>query len=292
MNVSAFFRLMRPKQWTKNLFVLAPLIFSFKMTNADFVIQAGLAATLFCLIASTIYIVNDWRDVQSDQKHPKKCKRPLASGEVSKRQAACLLILLLALAAGTFFYAAFTSSFFISLGIYITLSLGYSFGLKHVSLVELFVVASGYVLRLLAGCAAINEVASPWILAATGGVALLIVAGKRRAEIAENNDPDQMRKSLRDYNLTFLDSMITMLAAVTFVTYLLFTTSDYAISRFHAPYFVATSVFVLFGVLRYMQLVKVMAGADDPTTLVLTDKNLRYTVLGWLATCIGMIYFR
>jgi len=292
MNIVASLRLIRPKQWTKNLFVLAPLVFSFKMTDIPSVIQATLAAILFCFIASIIYIVNDWRDIPSDRKHPKKRKRPLASQEVSTAQAAAIVFMLLAFALGVLFYAQFAAPFSIYLGIYIIFSLSYSFGLKHVSLLELFVVASGYVMRLLAGCAAISELPSPWILAATGGVALLIVAGKRRAEIAEKHDPENMRQSLRDYNLTFLDSAITMLAAVTFVTYLLFTTSDYAVNRFHAPYFLVTSIFVLFGILRYMQLVKVMAGADDPTSLVLTDKNLRYAVLGWVLTCIGMIYFR
>jgi decaprenyl-phosphate phosphoribosyltransferase len=283
-------RLMRPKQWTKNLFVLAPLIFSFRLTDVASLESAVLAMVLFCLCASIIYIVNDVRDMVVDRLHVWKKKRPLASGDVSRQQALAFAALLMTAIIGIGLTSHFDRLFWLFFALYAVLGLFYSFGLKQVTLLELFVVASGYVLRLLAGCAALKETPSPWILAATGTVALLIVAGKRRAEIAENHDPAKLRRSLRDYNVNFLDSAITMLAATTVVTYLLFTTSDYAIERFQSPYFVVTSVFVLYGVLRYMQLVKVMTGADDPTSLVLTDLNLACSVIGWLATCIGMIY--
>lgn len=291
MNLTALFHLMRPKQWIKNLFVLAPLIFGFKMFEADFVIRELGAFVVFCLVASAVYIINDWRDIHSDRAHPIKRRRPLASGVVKKSQAICVSFVLGIAAAAIIFFFGYSFSFLISLCLYIGLSVAYSLGLKHIGLLELFIVASGYILRLLVGCAAIGQSPSPWILAATGSVALLMVAGKRHAEISENRDPDMNRKSLRHYNLAFLDSVVTLLAAITVVTYLLFTTSDYAVNRFHAPYFVATSVFVLFGVLRYVQMVKLGTGADDPTLLVLTDKSLRYTVLCWLATCIFMIYF-
>jgi len=290
MKFLAYLRLMRPKQWVKNVFVLAPLIFSFKLTSISAVTQSCIAALAFCFVASVIYIVNDLMDVEADRQHPKKRKRPLASGKVGKSEAIAFTGILGLITGLILLYGAFNITFYVLLSVYFTLSLGYSLGLKQVPLLELFIVASGYVFRLLAGCAALNVLPSPWMLAATGAVALLITAGKRRAEIAENHDPAQLRRSLKQYNLTFLDSAITMLAAVTVVTYLLFTTSEYAIERFHSSYLVGTSVFVLYGVLRYLQLVKVMAGTDDPTTLVLTDLNLRYAVLGWLASCIAMIY--
>jgi 4-hydroxybenzoate polyprenyltransferase len=287
-----FIHLMRPKQWTKNLFVMAPLVFSFRMTEQASILSALIAMLLFCLCASVIYVVNDLRDIEADRLHMRKKKRPLASGDVSRRQAMGFACILIAAIIAIGYCTAFDNLFWLFFGLYAGFSLCYSFGLKQVTLLELFIVASGYVLRLLAGCAALHEAPSPWILAATGTVALLIVAGKRRAEIAENHDPAMLRRSLREYNINFLDSAITMLAATTVVTYLLFTTSSYAIERFHSPYFVVTSVFVLYGVLRYMQLVKVMAGADDPTNLVLTDTNLRFSVICWLLACIGMIYFR
>ena len=291
MKASALLRLMRPRQWTKNVFVLAPLVFGFKLMDMASVSASLTATFVFGLVASLVYIVNDMRDMDADRVHPKKCLRPLASGEVTRPEAAGLMMVLAILVMVVAHYALFDRMFWIFLGIYGALSLGYSLGLKQIPLLELFIVAAGYVLRVLAGCAAIAETPSPWILAAGGTVALLIVAGKRRAEIAENNDPEQLRRSLREYNLSFLDSMITMLAANSVVTYLLFTTSDYALERYHTPYLVATSVFVLYGILRYMQLIKVTTGADDPTNLILTDSSLRIAVLGWVATCVGLIYF-
>jgi 4-hydroxybenzoate polyprenyltransferase len=283
-------RLLRPKQWIKNAFVLAPLVFSFKLTDSDALLSGLVAAAIFCLVASAIYVLNDMMDVESDRQHPKKRHRPLASGHVSKTTAIVAATGLLALTIFLLIALNFSTLFLIFLGIYIASNLTYSLGGKHVSLLELFIVASGYVIRLLAGCAAIHETASPWILAATGAVALLIVTGKRRAEIAENHDPEQKRRSLRSYNLAYLDGVITMLAGVTIMTYLLFAMSDYAMQRYHSPYFVGTSVFVLYGVMRYMQLIKVMSGADDPTSLVVTDKSLMITVALWLATCSILIY--
>jgi 4-hydroxybenzoate polyprenyltransferase len=289
--IAPFVRLLRPTQWTKNVFVLAPLLFSFKLGKIAFFSPALLATVVFCLTASALYIINDFVDMEADGKHAKKSRRPLARGEITKPQALIVCAVLLILVVFFSVYAGFGRTFWIFLGLYAALSLAYSFGLKHVSLLELFILASGYMFRLLAGCAAIHELPSSWILAATGTIALLIAAGKRRAEMAENHDPQQMRRSLKQYNLPFLDSVITMLAGVTIVTYLLFTTSDYALDRYHSPYFVATSVFVLYGVLRYLQLVKVMGGADDPTTLILTDRSLCIAVIGWIVTCVGFIYF-
>lgn len=289
-NIPALIRLMRPIQWTKNVFVLAPLIFSFKLMDTASLAAAFWAIVIFCLTASAIYIVNDTIDVHADRKHPRKKSRPLAKKEVNVNEAIGLVCGLLITIMVILFVTKLPGSFCFFLILFTTLGLGYSLGLKNIPLLELFLVASGYVIRLLAGCAAIGVVPSPWILAGTGTIALFIVAGKRRAELEEDYN-DQTRRSLKGYNLTFLDSMITMLGATTVVTYLLFTTSAYAIERYHTPYFIGTSVFVLYGVLRYMQLVKVKANTDDPTTLVLTDPGLRLTVLCWISVCIGMIYF-
>lgn len=291
MNISAFIHLVRPKQWAKNAFVLAPLIFSFKLKSLVAVDQGLMAAIVFCLCASAIYIINDLTDIKSDRLHPKKRQRVLAAGKVTRPQALIVFFILILCGVALLFVGRFPPAFIGILSLYILLSLSYSLGLKHVPLLELFIVASGYILRLLAGCAAIDEAPSPWILAATGAIALFIAAGKRRAELAENDEPQKLRRSLKEYNLAFLDSAITILAGVTIVTYLLFTTSDYAINRFHSSYFVSTSVFVVYGILRYLQLITVTTGAEDPTTLVLTDTGLRLAGLGWLVACIGFIYF-
>ncbi|MBI3419659.1 MAG: hypothetical protein HY053_05970, partial [Proteobacteria bacterium] len=161
------------------------------------------------------------------------------------------------------------------------MNIAYSLVLKRVNLVEMFVVASGYVLRVLAGCAAIGAAPSPWILSATGILALLIVAGKRRS------DPGQASR----YAVEYLDNIIAVLGAATIVTYLLFTASDYATQRY-GQLVIATSVFVAYGVLRYMQLIQSGKGADEPTTLVLSDAGIRACVVLWAATFFALIYMR
>jgi 4-hydroxybenzoate polyprenyltransferase len=286
----AMLTLMRPLQWTKNIFVLAPLIFSKNLLHADAIGRSLAAFIVFVLISSFLYIANDWRDVASDRQHPKKRHRPLAAGTVTKPEAA---LLLLALAGATAALLALLRpgwAFVGVAGLYAGVSLSYTLGLKHVQLLELFIVAAGYVLRVIAGSIVLAVEPSPWILAASGLVAFLITAGKRRADMADNLDPDNNRRSLAGYTVGYLDHIIAIAAGMTILTYILFTASDYAATRFHSPYLIGTSVFVAFGVLRYLQLIMVGNGADDPTSLIVRDPPLLASVVLWGLSIFVVVY--
>lgn len=287
----ASLRLMRPRQWIKNAFVLAPLFFSRKLLDVE-AVTAGIAATaVFCLIASAIYVFNDLRDVASDRQHPTKRTRPIAAGAVSPALAVALMVGLCIAALALMIACALPAKFLILAAIYFAISIAYTLWTKQVPLLELFSVAFGYVLRVLAGCEAAVVEPSPWILSATMVIALLIVFGKRRAEFAEIEDAVALRASLRGYTLDFLDSAISMLGGMAVVFYLLYVLSDYAAARYHNPIgMLATALFVSFGVLRYILLIKSGRGADAPTDLILRDPGILASVALWIATFAMVIY--
>jgi decaprenyl-phosphate phosphoribosyltransferase len=288
--LTAMLRLMRPLQWLKNVFVAAPLFFSKLLFDRQAIINTCLAVAVFSLVASILYIVNDWRDREADRLHPRKSTRPLASGVTTPLEAAIAAGVLMICVAALLWWAGAGERFIAVLVIYVCASLSYSLGLKHVPLLELFIVASGYVLRVIAGSIALDVEPSQWILAASGLVALLITSAKRRADIDKNFDTLNSRRSLQGYTVTFLDHVISMSAAMAILAYILFTVSPYAIERFHSDYLVPTSVFVGYGVLRFVQLVIVGNGADDPTWLIVTDPGIIVSVALWSALLFGIIY--
>ena len=287
--MKALAQLLRSRQWIKNGFVLAPLFFGSELLNRDLLTRAAQAFILFCLVSSVIYIINDWRDIEDDRLHVKKRQRPLASGAISVRTAFLVLGLLVVLAAAVALTSKLPKSFFAMLAVYVVVNLGYSLGLKHVSIVELFLVASGFVLRLLAGAFAINIFMSPWILIATAMIALVLTVGKRRGDIAQQFDVENRRKSLEQYNLAYLDLVLASLTGGTIVVYLLFCASDYAIQRFGAMVLI-TALPVAFGLLRYLQLVTVKGMGASPTDLVLEDPGLIASVAVFIAIFAILIY--
>jgi decaprenyl-phosphate phosphoribosyltransferase len=266
-------KLLRPQQWVKNGFVLAPLFFGFELLNRDSLGHAAAAFVIFCAVSSAVYIFNDWRDIEVDRAHVQKRHRPLASGAVSLPAAALLFAILIAIAITVGLLSGLPKAFFVTLAVYIAINVGYSLGLKQVSLLELFLVASGFVLRLIAGGLAIQVQLSPWIMIATAMVALLLTVGKRRDDIAQEYDLANGRQSLAHYNLAYLDLVLAALTGGTLVVYLLFCASDYAVHRFGQAVLI-TSIPVAFGLLRYLQLVLVKGKGASPTDLVLQDPGL------------------
>jgi 4-hydroxybenzoate polyprenyltransferase len=283
--------LMRPRQWIKNGFVLAPLFFGADLLHRAQVLHALTAMVAFCLASSAVYIFNDWRDMDADRVHAKKKKRPLASGRISPAAALIAMLALLAGAAAVIFLGGLPPSFGLIIVTYLAINLGYSLGLKQLAVVELFLVSSGFILRLLGGGVALSVVLSPWIVVATGTVALLLATGKRRGDIARRNDAQGARKSLAGYNLPFLDSVLSALAGATLVVYLLFCVSDYAVGRYGAHVLV-TAVPVAIGLMRYLQLIIVYEDGDSPSDLVLRDRGLFATILVFIAIFGVMIYLR
>ncbi len=289
--VSDLLRLLRPNQWVKNAFVVAPLFFSQHLFDENKVLMTAVGFIAFSLTASALYILNDLNDREGDRRHPTKRLRPLAAGAVSVSQAVMLVALLTGAVILLLFLSAPPKEFIAVLCAYAFITICYSLGLKNVSLLELFMVASGYVLRVIGGSILVAATPSTWILFTSGVAALLIVSGKRRADMVDHSDKGEHRKSLRGYTVSFLDQMIAVCAGMAILSYILFTVSDYALVRFQSTYLVATSVFVAFGILRYLQLVNAGRGGDDPNRLITRDPGIIASVLLWVLSLYAIIYF-
>ncbi len=283
-----FIRLLRPQQWLKNIFVLASLFFGGHMFSGHSAIMAFVTFVLFCLVSSAVYIFNDICDRDADKQHAKKRTRPLASGAIAMPVAIGVMAALIALAGIIFYASAAPWRLGLVLAIYIGINLIYSLGAKHVPLVELFMVASGFVLRLIAGGVAIDAPLTSWILVCTGLVSLLMVTGKRRADLLQDNDPTRSRRALLHYTVPFLDNIIVVLSSATLVTYLLFCVG-YGKDRF-GDYVELTAVFVALGIFRFMQIVIVEKGGDAPTALVARDRVMQFTLASWAVVFFALIY--
>ena len=281
--------LLRPHHWIKNWFVLVPAFFAGQAGNIAVMIPSLGATLVFCLIASMVYIMNDLRDIEADKLHSKKSCRPLPSGLISPTMAIVTMMFLAGLAAALLWWLQPATEFLLIIAAYCVINLSYSFGLKQIALVEIFLVSSGYILRLLAGGLVAQSHLTTWIIACTGLVSLLITVGKRRGDLAQNNDQHQQRKSLNKYSVAYLDHLMIMLSAATVVTYLLFSMSEYAQIHF-GEHVILSAVFVIFGIMRYLQIVIVENGGDQPTTLLYRDRWMVLTLLAWLLYFILIIY--
>ena len=286
--VAAAIALMRPKQWVKNGFVLVPLFFS---GHFDFqLVTSALVATIsFCLLSSAIYIFNDLCDLEDDKLHEKKRYRPLPSGRIAVPAAVALGVGLLLTSVAAPILAGLPWRFFFMAALFAGFNLAYSLGMKHIAVLELFILSSGYVLRLIAGSTIVGESLSSWIIICTGLVSMMLAVGKRRGDVANALDQSGRRRSLQQYSLPYLDQLTTILAGATFVTYLLFCISDYALERF-GPDVAITSIFVLFGIFRFLQILTVESGGDSPTDIVVGDGPLRTSIAMWLLTFFVIIY--
>ncbi len=295
MNPLALIRALRPHQWVKNGFVLAAVVFQLAeakeaLSLTDGVRGSLLAVVAFCLGASAIYLVNDVLDVEHDRKHPEKSKRPIAAGEVSIPVALIASVLCaagavaIALQAGDLGAAGegSTSAVAICLGVYVGLNVAYSLRLKHVVLLDAFCIATGFLLRVKAGGFAAGALVSPWLLLCTFFLALVLALCKRRAECDLLGEAKaEHRKILGDYEVGYLDQMVTALAACTILCYSLYTVIE---AREDAELF-WTVPFVVFGLGRYMWLVQQQQGGGSPTRVLLGgDPMFVINTLGWMVT--------
>ncbi len=283
-------RLIRPKQWLKNVFVLFPLGFSQELLSVDSILLSLAGFAVFSLVASTCYVINDWCDIRADRAHPEKLNRPLASGAVSKPQAAIMILIMLVATAGIMVGIDANWLLVATMGFYALQSVAYSLGLKHVPILELFIVANGYVLRVMAGCYVLGVEPSGWIISASATLALLMITGKRRVDVVNNANADRFRLVLRRYTVELMDQIITICATITIMAYMLFTISPYAVDRYGDRPLIFTSVFVSFGVIRYLYLINTERKVSDPTELVIKDKPLLLCGLIWALTLFGLIY--
>lgn len=276
--VIGLLKLIRPKQWVKNIFLFAPLVFSKQFLHLHSIYQVVFAAGMFCLAASAVYIINDLNDIERDKAHPKKRKkRPLASGQVSIKNAMILLGILYAVLIASWFIAPHI--FYVIL-VYIAINLLYSFKLKHEPVIEIFIVAFGFVLRVYAGAIALNVPVSHWMFVTTLSLSLYLASIKRRQELIENGS--ESRGVLRHYSITLINRFAEMSATTTIVFYSLYVMTV-------QPKLIMTIPFVMFGLFRYWFIVDTLKGGESPTDVVIYDKQILITVLLWTRFCMWVL---
>ncbi len=279
--LKSIIKLMRPQQWVKNGVVLAGLIFSGQATNPHYQFISFLTLITFCLLASSIYILNDIVDINRDRQHPLKKNRPLAAGKLSVTFAGTIGLIL---ALGGLLLARYIGSGLLYVAIiYLALNIAYSFLLKNIVIIDVMSIAAGFVLRALAGAIAIQVAFSNWLLITTFVLALFLGLGKRRHEIMFlESDASSHRKILDKYSPYLLDQLIGVVTASTVITYLFYTLSAEVRGKLHTDYLYVTIPFVIYGIFRYLYLVHKEEMGGSPTRLLLTDRPLLADVLLWL----------
>ncbi|MBC7362865.1 MAG: decaprenyl-phosphate phosphoribosyltransferase [Candidatus Aminicenantes bacterium] len=283
------FETLRPKQWIKNFFVFVPLVFSEKLFNPSAFITTLKAFFSFCLISGALYTFNDLCDLEEDRLHPVKRNRPLASGRLKKSTA----ILIAAISASLSFTLAFSiNRAFVSIILaYLLLQILYSLKLKHLVIIDIFSVAAGFLLRIIAGALAIKVYISSWLLICTILLALFLSMTKRRHEYLTLVDKAyEHRSSLKEYNPYLLDQMISVVTASTLIAYCLYTISEETVDKFGTRNLVFTTPFVLYGIFRYLYLVHQKNQGGTPEEMVLKDQPLLFNIILWIISIFIILY--
>jgi 4-hydroxybenzoate polyprenyltransferase len=280
---------LRPHQWTKNFFVFAGLVFGQRLGDLDAILGAVSTFAVFCGLSGAVYLYNDVQDRQTDRQHPIKRHRPVASGALSPRTTiavACVLAV-----AGLAAAWLIAPSVGIVAAAYVTLLSLYSAFLKHVVIVDVLVVATGFVLRALAGAIAVSVPMSSWLFICTTLLALFVVLNKRRHELTLlTHTATSHRKSLQDYSPYLLDQMITLVGASTLIAYSVYTMGQETIGPSWTPWFWLTIPFVLYGLLRYLYLVHRKGGGGNPDRILFTNRPLLACVACWATSVIAILY--
>lgn len=287
--IKGLIRTMRPKQWTKNSFVFAALVFDQKLFVPLLFVKTTVAFILLCLISSTVYLINDLVDIEKDRQHPRKRLRPLPSGQLKPWVAVVAAIAIPAICLPLAFLLDL--SFGLIVTTYLLVMIAYSFWLKNVVIVDVLTIAAGFVLRVAAGIPMVHVVRfSPWLYVCTTLLALFIGFGKRRHELSLlQANANNHRSVLNDYNQTFLDEMMGVVTASTVMAYSLYTFSAEGLPPNHAM--MLTIPFVLYGIFRYLYLVHVREEGGAPEEIILRDKPLLADVLLWGLAVIAILYF-
>jgi 4-hydroxybenzoate polyprenyltransferase len=287
----AYLTLLRPKDWAKNLFLFIPLFFSGDFFHWELYPRLILGFIAFSLVASSIYIINDYRDIEDDKKHPEKKSRPLASGKVSKPAALIICVLLLITGFAIAFFIR--DKFLFVLGIYFILNLAYSFGLKTIPILDIIIVAIGFVLRIKSGAVIAMIGLTEWLNIMVFLLALFMAIGKRRDDVLlKLSSGTDMRKSIKGYNLEFLNVVLALVCAVIVVAYFMYTMSPDVIRRMGTYRLYYTCLFVLAGILRYLQIIFVHSAAGSPTRILYKDRFIQISILLWITSFYLIIYMK
>ena len=289
--MGAFFKMVRPHQYIKNLLVFFPLFFAKKITDLTLLQSALLAFISFCFAASTIYIFNDIRDIEKDKVHPKKKFRPIASGAVPIKAAVVTDIIFLAASLAAAFFTSFRTGIIIL--IYLVINLFYSLGMKNIAILDIFAVSTGFLLRLLSGTeygAVPGILPSHWIIIMTFLLSLFLAVAKRRDDLVLAESGLDVRKSISGYSLEFINGVMSIMSAVIIVSYLLYTLDPAVQQYYGSKNIYATTFFVLLGLLRYMQITFVEKKSGSPTDIVYKDRFLQLTLAAWIVSFLFFAY--
>lgn len=285
-----YFQLMRPNQWVKNTFIFLPAFFSLQIDDPGVALHLLLAFLGFSLLASAVYVFNDMLDINEDRLHPTKRNRPLASNLVTMKEGIVLIFILLIAGLSTFYLFIGNNDVFLIVCFYLVQNILYTVKLKHISILDVFIIAVGFVIRLIIGGIVSGTELSHWIILMTFVLALFLAFAKRRDDVFNYvRTGVSARKNLDGYNLEFLNIVITSLATVVIVCYIMYCVSEEVISRFGEHVYI-TSFFVILGVLRYLQLTFVWLISGNPTAVLLKNRFLQVIILGWIISFIGIIY--
>ncbi len=286
-----YIKLLRPKDWAKNLFLFVPSFFAGHFFVLHTIEMLSLGFLAFSCFASSIYIINDYRDIENDRKHPKKSKRPMASGKVPASHGIIISILLVLIGSALAYLASHSLWFLFILCVYYVMNIGYSFGLKNIAILDMLIVAMGFILRVKGGAIIVNEETTDWLIIMTFLLALFMAIGKRRDDILlQESSGSSMRKSLSGYNLSFLDTMLGLFSAIIIVAYLNYTQDDDSIRRLGTYRLYYTTIFVIAGVMRYLQVVFVKKDSGSPTEILYRDRFIQITILLWVACFFTILY--
>ena len=287
-------KLTRPNQWIKNLFVFLPIFFGAKIHDTHLLLNACWAFLSFCFVASSIYCLNDIIDVNEDRRHPVKCKRPLASGKVSVPLGYTIMLLHLVLSVIASFMIkgeAFRNATMMVIVVYWCMQICYCTILKRYAIIDVCTISAGFVLRIYAGGTATGIDISHWLIMMTFLLTLFLGIAKRRDDVIRMERTGELaRHNTRRYNLTFVNEALTITGSVMLVCYIMYTMDDDVMAQFGTHYIYCTSIFVIVGLLRYMQLAVVDEKTGDPTKVMLHDVFTQSVVVGWILSFIIIIY--
>lgn len=285
-----YLTLIRLPQWVKNLFVFVPLLFSQHLFDKEYFFTSLLAFITFCFASSLVYIVNDMIDIDADRTHPVKMKRPLPSGKISINGASVIAVIFIVIL--MFLLSRFNLDFFYFVVAFLLLNILYSFWFKHIVIMDVFSIAAGFAIRVLAGAVVIAVPISSWLLLTTMFISLFLGVMKRHSELilvaANENAPS--RKVLSQYSLNFADQMATVAAAGVIICYALYTVSERTVTIFGTENLIYTTPFVVYGIFRFMYLEYISKKGDNTTKIVFSDLQMILTVLVYTATTIAIIY--
>lgn len=286
-----YIRLLRPKDWAKNTFIFLPLFFSGHLFDVSSLISVFYGFLCFSMAASSIYILNDYRDIEDDKKHPEKRFRPLASGKVNKTSALVISIVLMVAALGAAWLIR--DKFFFVLAFYILLNISYSFGLKRVPILDVIIISVGFVLRVKGGAVIAVIGLSEWLTIIVFLLALFLAFAKRRDDVLlKLKSGTEMRAAVKGYNLEFINVALSLICAVIVVAYFMYTMSDEVKIRLGTYRLYYTCLFVIAGIFRYLQLIFVHDDSDSPVKILYRDRFIQATIILWIISFYFILYMR